>query len=185
MLCVSDRRANIGGAVCHQLHVYGFRQAGNQRRQHGTNVIGRGDNVGTGLALHIQHDSRFTIRPGSQPAVFCALIDGRHVGQPHRGAIFITDDQLAIILHGFHLIIGGKGDRAGRAIQAAFRGVNVSIRDGRTYRFTGQPHSGQRLGVHFHAHGGTLTARQRDQTNARDLGYFLCHARFHHILHLG
>ena len=45
-------------------------------------------------------------RLAAQPAVFCALFNRGDVAQPHRRAVAVADDQLAVILRGGHLVIG-------------------------------------------------------------------------------
>ncbi len=185
MLGIGDRGANIGGAVGQQLDLHRLRQRGGERGQQRADIIGGGDNVGARLALHVEHDGGFAVRPGAKPAVFRALFDRGDIAEPHRRAVFIADDQLTVILRRLHLVVSGESNGTLRAVEAAFRRVDVGAADGGAHLFAGQAERRQRLSVHLHAHRRSLTAGERHQPDAGNLGDFLRDARLHHILYLG
>ncbi|CSQ78753.1 Uncharacterised protein [Shigella sonnei] len=83
-----------------------------------------------------------------------------------------------------HLVVRGKRDCTGRAVEATFCRVNVSAGNGGAHGFAGQAEGGNRLSVKFDANSRTLTAGKRHQADAGNLRDFLRDAGFHHIFHL-
>ncbi len=121
VLRIVYRGANVGGAVGQQLDLYRFGQRRGQCGQHGADVVRGIDNVGAGLAKHVKHNRLLAVGPRAEPAVFCTLFHAGDIAKAHRCAVAVADDQLSVIFRRFHLIVGGEGDRALRAVKAAFR----------------------------------------------------------------
>ena len=94
------------------------------------------------LALDVHHDGPLLVGPRPQPAVFGPLFDAGDIAEPDRRPVLISDNQPAIILSGLHLIVSGKRHRAGRTVEAAFRGVNVGAGDSGAHGFAGQAEGG-------------------------------------------
>ena len=179
------RGANVGGPVGEHLHLHRFRQTFGELRQHLANAVGGVDDVGSRLALDVHHDGPLLVGPRPQPAVFSALLDAGDIAETDRRPVLIGDNQAAIILRRLHLIVSGKRHRPGRAVEAAFRGINVGAGDSGAHGFAGQAEGGDGLGVKLHPHRRALAAGKGHQTDAGDLGDFLRHPGLHHILHLG
>ena len=113
------------------------------------------------------------------------MFDAGDIAETDRRPVLISDNQPAIILSGLHLIVSGKRHRAGRAVEAAFRRVNVGAGDSGTHGFAGQAEGGDGLGVKLHPHRRALAAGEGHQTDAGNLGDLLRHPRLHHVLYLG
>jgi len=136
-LGVGHRGANIGGAVGQQLHLHRFRQTLRQCRQHLPHAVGSGNDICAGLALNIHHDGLLLVGPCAEPAVFRALFNRRHVTETDRGAILIRNNQIAVLVRRFHLVVSGKRNGALRAVEAAFCGIDVGVGDGGAHGFAG------------------------------------------------
>lgn len=124
------------------------------------------------LALDVHHDGPLLVGPRPEPAVFGPLFDAGDIAEPDRRPVLISDNQPAIILSGLHLIVSGKRHRAGRAVEAAFRGVNVGAGDSGAHGFAGQAEGGDGLGVKLHPHRRALAAGEGHQTDAGNLEIF-------------
>ena len=72
---IVDRSANRDGAICQHLQFSGSRQTGLQLWQQGFNAINDFNDVGTGLALHIEDHGRLPVHPGSKIGVLGTLAD--------------------------------------------------------------------------------------------------------------
>ena len=113
------------------------------------------------------------------------MFDAGDVAKADRRPVLISDNQPAVIFRRLHLIVSGKRHRAGRAVEAAFRGVNVGAGDGGAHGFAGQAEGGDGLGVQLDPHRRALAAGEGHQTDAGNLRNLLRHPGLHHILHLG
>ncbi|CCJ91985.1 hypothetical protein BN132_3913 [Cronobacter turicensis 564] len=113
------------------------------------------------------------------------MLDRRHVAKPHRRAVLIGDDQVAVLVGGFHLIVRGERHGALRAVETALRRVDVRAGNGGAHRFAVNAQRRQRLRVKLHPHRRTLPAGERHQPHAGHLRDTLRDAGFHHIFHLG
>ena len=110
--------------------------------------------------------------------------DVGHVGQPHRRAVPVGDDERAVIVARQHLIVGADRVRLVRAVEAALGLVHVGLRDGRAQVFEGEPVRGERRGVRLDAHRRLLPAADAHEPDARQLRDLLREARVRKVLHL-
>ncbi len=106
MLRIRYGSADVGRAVAQQLYFNRFRQAFGERGQHLANAVGGVDNIRAGLALHVHYNRRLFISPGAKPGIFSALFHGCHVAKANRRAVLISDNQVAVLFRGLHLVVG-------------------------------------------------------------------------------
>src|SRR6185369_11774368 len=132
---VFDRGADGGGAVGQDLHLDRRRQRRLQLRQELLDAIDGFDDIGAGLALDIEDHRRPLLaadhRPRRQPRIFGAVDDLGDVAQADRCAIAPGHDQLAILGGRFELVVGVQRRGARRAVEAAFRRIDVGAADRR------------------------------------------------------
>ena len=165
-LHVGHRRANGGGAIGKDADLDGRRQRGLQLRQKFFDAVHHGDDVRAGLALNVQDDRRIFVGPRGLANVFRAVDDGGHIGEPHRRAVAVGDDDGAVAVAGNQLVIGADGVSLMLAVERAFGLVDVGLAQRGAQIFQTQPVGRQRRGIRLHAHRGTLAAADADQPNA-------------------
>ncbi|GHL12254.1 hypothetical protein ECZU23_06970 [Escherichia coli] len=51
---------------------------------------------------------------------------GCDIAKTNRRAVLVGDDQLAILFGGLHLVVRGKRDRTGRAVEATFAELTLA-----------------------------------------------------------
>ena len=71
-------------------------QRGLQLRQQLLDAIDDGDDVRAGLPLNIQNDRGIVVHPRGLLDIFGAIDHGGHVGEPHRRAVAIGDDERTV-----------------------------------------------------------------------------------------
>ncbi len=170
---VFDRGADGGGAVGEDVDLDVGRQAGLQLRQELVDAVDDGDDVGAGLALHVDDDGGLAIHPGSLLRVLCRIDDGGYVGGANRGAVAVGDDDGQVVGAGDELVVGVDGVGLARAVERALGLVDVGGGEGGAQVFEAEVVGGKLRGVGLHADGRLLTAGDGDQADAGDLGDFL------------
>ena len=98
-----------------------------QCRHKRANLFDCFDNVGTGLTAHFEQNSRLIIGPGRHLIVLDTVDHLRHIAQSNRTAIFIIDDQCAVLIRIVELIIGADCVGLGRAIEHAFGSIDIGL----------------------------------------------------------
>ncbi len=139
------------------------------------------DDVGAGLALHGQDDRRRGVGPGAELGVFRSADDAGDVRQPHRPAVAVGDDQVAILIGAGELVVGVDGRGLRGTVEIAFRRVDVQVADRGADVVDGKPVGGERLRVELNAHRRPFAAADADQSDAVELRDFLGEAGFAQI----
>ncbi len=105
----------------------GFRDGRFQLAKQGVDAVDYRDHIGAGLALDVENDRRGRVHPSGLTQVLRAIDDGGHVFKPHRGAVFISDDDGLIASASEDLIIGADDVRLLDAVEIAFGLVDVGL----------------------------------------------------------
>ena len=179
------RRADGHRAVAENGDVECLGQRGAQLRQQRIDAVDHLDDVGAGLALHIDDDRRRQVSPGGELGVFRAGDDSGDIRQPHRRAVAIGDDQGAILIGAGDLIIGIDGQRLRRAVEIALGRVDIEIAERGADVIDIEAIGGERLRIDLDAHGRPLPAADADEADARELRDFLREPRLAHVLDFG
>src|SRR3546814_13228133 len=88
----------------------------------------------SGLALDVKQNGRGCAYPGRLPDVLGILPGISHVAQAQGRPVFVSNDQLLVVLNGAQLIIGINGGGALGSVQIALGLVDVCTDDGRSDR---------------------------------------------------
>ncbi len=107
-----------------------------------------------------------------------------HIGEPHRRAVAIGDDQRRVIGARKQLIVGADLIRLMRAVEIALGLIHVGGRDGVAQIFQVQSVRRQRRRVGLDAHRRLLAAADAHQSHARQLRNLGRQPRIGQILHL-
>ena len=153
-----------------------------QQRLHG---IDDADDVGSGLALNVQNDGAVGVHPRGQLGVFRAVDHRGDVGNAHRRAVAVGDDDRPVLRAGLQLVVVVDGPGLIRTVEIALGLIHVGAGQRRAQRLQTQAVGRQRGGIGLHPDGRTLSAADADQTDAFELRNSLRHARFRQLLDLG
>ena len=96
--------------------------------------------------------------------------DGRDVGKSHRGGVAIGDDLLAVVAGRQQLVVGVDRIGAGGAVEGALGPIGVRRGDRRLHLAHREAQVGELGGVDLHPHRRPLTAADRNQADAGELG---------------
>ena len=132
-----------------------------------------GDDVCAGLALNIENDGGILVGPGSLPGIFHAIDNRGDVGQPHRSAIAVGDDERAVTVTGNKLIVRADGVGLMQAVEGALGHVDVGLAQRGAQILETQTVRSQRRGIGLDAHGRALSTADTDETNTGELRNFL------------
>ena len=170
---LSTRTSTAGGSVDMNL------------RQQRLDAVDDLDDIGAGLALHVEDDRRRRVRPGAELGVLRAADDVGDVGEPDRRAVAIGDDEIAVLIGAGELVVGV--DRRGlcRAVEIAFRRVDVQIADRGADVVDVEAIGGERLRIELNAHRRPLSAADADEPDAGQLRDLLRQPGLAEILEVG
>ena len=93
-------------------------------------AIHDGDDIRAGLPLNIQNDGGIFIGPRRLAYIFRAVNNGSHVGEPHRPAIAIGDDDGFVTVAGDQLVVGADGVSLLRTVKSALGLIHVGLAEG-------------------------------------------------------
>ena len=164
-----DRGAHGLGAVGEDGDVDALGHGGAELREEGLHPVGHLDDVGAGLALHVEDDGALRTRPAGELRVLHAVDHVGHVVEPDGGAVLVGDDQGVEVGGAFELVVGGQGIVLARAVDVALGLVDVGGHERAAHVFEGEAGAGQGHGIDAHAHGRFLATVEADQADARDL----------------
>ena len=125
------------------------------------------------------------VGPGAELGVFRPADDGGDIGQPHRRAVAIGDDERSVLIGAGHLIVGVDGQRLVRPVEIALRRIDVEIADRGAHVVDVEAIGGERLRIDLDAHRGPLAAGDADQADAGQLRDFLREPAFRSCLRPG
>jgi hypothetical protein len=172
-LDVAHRRAHSLRAVRQDRHLDPLGQRSLQAGQQVFDPLGDLDQVRPRLALHVQDDRRVLVGPARQLGVFNPVQHLGDVGEPHRGAVLVGDDQRRVIAGRRQLVVGRDQVVLAGPVQVPLGLVDVGQRQHRPHVFQPESAAGQRHGIDLHADGGALSAVQGDEADARHLRQLL------------
>jgi hypothetical protein len=183
-LDVAHRGADGDRAVGDHGDVDPRRQGGLQLRQLLLDAVDDLDDVGARLALHVEDDRRHGVAPGRELDVLGAVLHLGDVGEPHRRAVLIGDDEVAIGGGRLQLVVGVDRVGARRPVEIALRRVDVGGADGGAQIVEIEPIGGERPRIGLDAHRRALPAADADEADAGQLRDLLREARVGEILDL-
>ena len=128
-----------------------------------------GDDVGAGLALDVEHDGGLAVVPAGDAVVLDAADHAADVGQAHRGAVLVGDDERAVGVGREQLVVGADGVGLARAVEAALGAVDVGGGDGGAHVLEREAVGGDARRVDADADGGAQPALDGDFADAVDL----------------
>ena len=160
------------GAVGGDFHMDAGRQGFGEVRQFLAHRVHGCDDIGAGLALHIQHYGGVAVVPGVHAVVFHAADDGADIAEAHGAAGAPCDDEAAVGVRRGELIVGGHRIGQVGAIKTAFGAADIGVADGGADILHRQAVGGQARGIQFHADGGFEPALDDDAADAVDLAEF-------------
>ena len=124
---VAHRGADRRGAVGENGNINRRGQVGLDLRQKLFDAVNDLDDVRAGLALDVDDDRRRLVHPRRELRVFHVVNHVRHVGQNHRRAILIRDDERAVILAGEKLIVGVDFISLLRPVKISLRLIDAGL----------------------------------------------------------
>ena len=101
-----------------------------QLRQEVVDAVDDLDDVGARLALDVHDHRRRLVHPRRLAHVLGVVGHVGDVGEPHRRAVALGDDERPVVGAGQELIVGADHVRLARAVEAALRLVDVGGGDG-------------------------------------------------------
>ena len=124
-LHVADRRADTGGCVVHDRERRTDRYRALQFRQLVFDALHRLDDIGAGLTLDIDHDSRHTLVKAADPAVLESVDDVGHITEQDRSSVAVGHNDIAVGISRGELVVGSDGVGLVRAVERAFGAGDV------------------------------------------------------------
>jgi len=184
-LHVVHRGADRYRAVGEHRDIQGCGQRCLQLRQLALDAIDHVDDVGARLALDVEDDRRHLVHPRGEAQVLGTVHNVGDIGEEHRSAIAVGDDDRLVLRRRGELVVGVDGVGARRPIEATLGALDVRCSNGRAHVFEAEVVRCERVGIRLHAHGGALAAGQRHQPDARHLRELLRQARVGEVLDVG
>jgi len=140
-----------------------------QHRQHCFDAVDRLDDVGARLTLDYQNDGLLFVVPGGEPIVFRPIDRFAEILDPHRRPVAVGEDQIVIGARIEQLIIGVERVALARAVERAFRQIDVGLTDHVANVLETDAARGQRLRIDLNADRWLLLTPDSDQADAGDL----------------
>ena len=126
-----DGRTDRGGAVVYDGQVGPSRDRAPQARQFGAQTLHRLDDVGAGLALHIDHDRGLAPIPCADFGVLESVDDVGDITDLDRRSVAERNDNIFVDSCGGYLVIGSDGVGLMCAVERAFRSGDIGADDSR------------------------------------------------------
>ena len=184
-LNVVDGCANRIGAVGDDMDLDGGWDRRLQHRHHRLDPLDRVDDVGAGLALDRHDDRALVVVPAGDQVVFRRADRAADVADADRRAVSVGDHQIGVIVRVQQLVVGVQRIGLARAVERAFRHVDIGLAERRANVFEIDAARGKRLRIELHAHGGLLLAAKADEADARYLRDLLQQDVFRVRIHRG
>ena len=162
---VVDGSPNGGGPVGQNADLDGGRQRLHELIEQHLDAVHDGNDIGARLALNVHDDGRRVVHPGGLADILDVVLDARHVGQVHRGAVPVGHDQRAVVRTGEQLIVRANLIGLVRAVKTALRLVHVGSHDGVAQVFQVEAVGRHRGRIGANPHGGFLPAADADQAH--------------------
>ncbi len=156
-----------------------------QHRHHRLDPLDSVDDVGAGLALDRHDDRALVVVPAGDQVVFRRADGAADVTDADRRAISVSDHQIGVIVRVQQLIVGVQRIGLARAVERAFRQVDIGLAERRADVLQIDAARGKRLRIELHPHGGLLLAAEADEADARYLRNLLQQDVFRIGVHRG
>ena len=127
-------------------------------RQERLHPVGDLDDVRARLALHVEDDGALVVGPAGELRVLDAVDDVGDVGEAHRRAVRVGEDQRPEAVGLVELIVGRERVVLARAVEVALGLVDVGGDERAAHVLEGEARAGERRGIDLHAHRGLLAA---------------------------
>src|SRR5208282_759976 len=160
------------GAVGNDIYLDGGRNRGLQHRKHRFDPAHRLDDVGSWLALDRQDDRPLLVEPAGNQLVLSGTNGAADIADADRRTVVIGDDQVSVLLGLEQLIISIQRVGLARAIERAFREIDVRLPEHGADILEVDATSRQRLWIDLYADGRLLLAsdaHEADSGYLRDL----------------
>jgi len=168
-LDVAHRGADGGGAVGEHAHLGRRRQRVLELGQQRLDAVDDRDDVGAGLALHVEDDGGIAVHPGADLGVLRPLRHRSDVGKQHRRPVLVGDDDGVVVVRALDLIVGVDRVGALRPVEIALGRVDVGVGDGGAQVVDVEAVAGELAQVRLDAHRRSLPAGDADEADARQL----------------
>ena len=163
----------------------GGRDRGLQHRHHRIDPLDGVDDVGAGLALDRQDDRALVIVPAGDQVVFRRADGAADVTDADRRTVSVGDHEIGVIVRVQQLVVGVQRKGLARAVERAFRQVDIGLAERRADVLEIDAARGKRLRIELHPHGGLLLAADADEADARYLRNLLQQDVFRIGVHRG
>ena len=151
--CTSRTEARIVlGAVADDGELDPARHRALDARQLGLDALHRLDDVGAGLAVHVDDDGGLALEPAADLVVLQAVDDLGHVLEQHRGVVAVGDDDRLVGLGVGDLVVGGDGVVLVLAVERALGPGDVGSGDRRPQVGHAEPVGGEPRQIRLDAH---------------------------------
>ena len=167
-LHVGDRCADGLGAIGNDVYLDGGRDRGLEHRHHRLDPTDGLDDVGAGLALDRQNDRPLLVEPGGNQLVLSRADGVADIADADRRPVAIGDDQVVVFVGLEQLIVGIERVGLARAVERAFRKVDIGLAEHRAHILEIDAARRQRLRIDLHADGRLLLTSDADEA---DSGY--------------
>src|ERR1700681_959725 len=168
-LHVAERSADGLGAIRNDVYLDGRRDRSLEHRHHRFDLLYGLDDVGAGLALDRQEDRRLLVEPGGNQLVLSRADGLADIAYADRRAIAIGDDQIGVVFRMEQLIVGIERVGLARAVERAFRKVDIGLAEYRAPIPQVDAASRQRLRIDLYADGRLLLTSDADEADSRYL----------------
>src|ERR1700674_1887523 len=168
-LHVAERSADGLGAIRNDVYLDGGRDRSLEHRHHRFDLLYGLDDVGAGLALDRQEDRPLLVEPGGNQLVLTRADGLGDIPDAARRAIAIGDDQIGVVFRMEQLIVGIERVGLARAVERAFRKVDIGLAEYRAYILEVDAARRQRLRIDLNADGRLLLASDAHEADTRYL----------------
>ncbi len=176
----ADRNAAIGGRQ--EFDIAWHRRL--EMRQFGLHALDRIDNVGARLTKNDRENGLLAVGKAHIAHVLDRIHHASDVGEPHRSAIAVGNDERRIIGGPGRLIVGVDLEMPFAVFDRAFRAVGVGGSKRRAHVLDPDAIFGQGMRIELDAHRGQGTAENENLTDAIKLGEPLLEDIAGEIIHL-
>src|SRR6202030_1926220 len=137
-----------------------------EHRQHRLDAAHRLDDVGPGLPLDRQDDRPLLVEPGGNQLVLPGTDGAADIAYADRRPVAIGDDQVCVLVGLEQLIVGIQREGLARAVERAFRKIDIGLAEHRAHILEVDAAIRQRLRIDLYADGRLLLTSDADEADA-------------------
>src|ERR1700681_2208533 len=168
-LNVADGCADGLGTIGNDIYLDGGRNRGLEHRQHRLDPTHSLNNVGAGLALDRQNDCPLLVEPGGNQLVLSGADGVADIAEVDRRSVAIGDDEFIVFVGLEQLVVGIERVGLTRAVERAFRKVDIGLAEYRAHVLEIDAARCKRLRINLHADGRLLLTSDADEADTRYL----------------